>query len=124
VTNTGDKGEGSLRAAIEAANALTELIPSRIVFNIPGAAPERGWFTIYPNTPLPAIVAADIEIDGGTQTEFGGDTNPLGPEIELDGAALWFGNGLEISQSGLTYVKRLAIGGFPWNGIKVARDSS
>jgi parallel beta-helix repeat protein len=125
VTNTGDAGPGSLRAAIEYANdtCTNEFIPCRIVFNIPPPVPGRGWYTILPNTPLPAITTTDIEIDGATQTQFSGDTNPLGPEIMLDGSAVGVGHGLRLAGEGLAVVRNLAIGGFPWDGIAVSRDS-
>ena len=126
VTNSGDAGPGSLRAAIEYANdaCTRDAVPCRIVFRIDAPVPERGWFTILPNTPLPAITSAPhIEIDGASQTLFSGDTNPLGPEVALDGSALYFGHGLEIGGTGIAVVRNLTIGGFPWNGIAVTRDS-
>ena len=58
-----------------------------------------------------------------SQTLFSSDTNPLGPEIALDGSALYFGHGLEIGGAGIAVVRNLAIGGFPWNGIAITRDS-
>jgi hypothetical protein len=124
VTNTGDEGPGSLRAAIDAVNADCDLgIPCRIAFHIGAPVPPNGWFTIYPNTPLPEITAADIEIDGATQTQFGGDTNPLGPEIELNGAATGVGHGLVLGGRGFASISNLAIGGFPWDGIAVQRNA-
>jgi Right handed beta helix region len=126
VTSSGDSGPGSLRAAIEYANdaCTRDAVPCRIVFRIDAPVPERGWFTILPNTPLPAITASpDLEIDGSSQTLFSGDTNPLGPEIALDGSALGHGHGLQIGGIGIAVVRNLAIGGFPWNGIAVTRDS-
>lgn len=125
VSNTGDAGEGSLRSAIESSNedCANGQVPCSIVFRIEAPVPERGWYTIIPNTPLPAITAPDIEIDGSTQTRFSGDTNPLGPEIELDGSGLGIGHGLRIAGTGLAFVSNLAVGGFPWHGIAVTRDS-
>jgi hypothetical protein len=125
VTNSGDAGQGSLRAAIEYANDVCprDAVPCNIVFRIQAPVPERGWYTIFPNTPLPAITAPDIEIDGASQTKFSGDTNPAGPEIALDGSALGLGHGLQVGGKGIVEVRNLAIGGFPWNGIAVTRDS-
>ena len=126
VTNSGDAGAGSLRAAIEYANdvCVRDAVPCNIVFRIDAPVPERGWFTILPNTPLPAITAPEIEIDGSSQTRFSGDTNPLGPEIALDGSGLATGHGLELAGTGIAEVRNLAIGGFPWVGIAVTRQSS
>src|SRR5690349_1332286 len=106
VTNTGDRGAGSLRAAIEYANdtCAREQVPCIIAFHIPPPVPQNGWFTIYPNTPLPALTAPDIEIDGTTQTQFSGDTNTRGPEIALDGAATGIGHGLELAGEGIAVV--------------------
>jgi hypothetical protein len=125
VTNSGDAGEGSLRAAIEYANdvCVRDAVPCNIVFRIDAPVPERGWYTILPNTPLPAITLPEIEIDGATQTQFSGDTNPHGPEIALDGSALATGHGLQLAGAGVAVVSNLAIGGFPWDGIAVTRDS-
>lgn len=44
-----------------------------------------GWFTIRPRTPYPEISVNYLTIDGASQTAFSGDTNPLGPEIEISG---------------------------------------
>jgi Right handed beta helix region len=125
VRNSGDAGEGSLRAAIEYANdvCVRDAVPCNIVFRIDAPVPERGWFTILPNTPLPAITAPEIEIDGASQTKFSGDTNPRGPEIALDGSGLAIGHGLQIAGSGVAVVSNLAVGGFPWDGIAVTRHS-
>jgi parallel beta-helix repeat protein len=125
VTSTGDRGAGSLRAAIEYANdtCARDAVPCRIVFHIAAPVPQSGWFTIYPNTPLPALTGADIEIDGTTQSQFSGDTNTRGPEIALNGGATGIGHGLELAGEGIAVVKGLAIGGFPWDGIAVTRRS-
>ena len=85
VTNTADAGEGSLRAAIDEANASCTPGPCRIVFEIPGPVPAAGWFTITPSAPLPAITAARMSLEGNRQTAFTGNTNPKGPEIAIDG---------------------------------------
>lgn len=124
VTNTGDAGPGTLRDAIERANHDCAAIgfPCRVAFHIGQPVPASGWYTILPNTPLPGIIATDVEIDGATQTQFGGDTNPRGPEITLDGSGLGTGHGLILTGRGYVSVSNLAIGGFPWNGIAVQRE--
>jgi hypothetical protein len=124
VTNTGDEGPGTLRDAIERVNhdCVEYGVPCRIAFHIDQPVPASGWYTIFPNTPLPGIISPDVEIDGATQTQFGGNTNVLGPEILLDGSALGFGHGLILAGQGFASVTSLAIGGFPWDGIAVLRS--
>ena len=85
VTNTNDGGPGSLRQGITDANAGACTSPCVIEFNIPGVAPAGGAFVIQPLTPLPWITVSNVTIDGATQTAFGGDTNPAGPEVVIDG---------------------------------------
>jgi hypothetical protein len=124
VTNTGDEGPGTLRDAIERMNleCVDFGLPCRIAFHIDQPVPASGWYTILPNSPLPEITATDFEIDGATQTQFGGDTNPRGLEITLDGSALGIGHGLVLAGKGFASVTNLAIGGFPWDGIAVLRE--
>lgn len=85
VQNTAGGGPGSLRDAIEQANALCSPGPCRIVFEIAGPVPAEGWFTIIPAEPLPEVTADRVTIEGSRQTAFTGDTNPNGPEIAIDG---------------------------------------
>jgi len=105
VTNTNDSGPGSLRDAIEQCQSGCS-----IGFRIPGDAP---WQTIHLQSPLPPLPKQST-IDGESQTKAIGDTNPYGPEIELDGSALTDGNGLDMNCG---FVRGLAINGFPSNGI-------
>jgi len=115
VTNPHDDGAGSLRDAIERANALCAAEECRIEFRIPATTP---WTTIRPQRPLPPLLARSITIDGNTQTAFAGDTNPDGPELEVNGSLLTEGSGLEFARcSGAVY--GMAINGFPANGITV-----
>ena len=85
VTTNGDAGPGSLRQGILDANSGACASPCSIVFNIPGAPLASGAFEIAPLTPLPFLTASFVTIDGATQTAFSGDTNPLGPEIVING---------------------------------------
>ena len=110
VTNTLDSGPGSLRQAIITANAAAA--PVSISFNIPatdpgfvdddatmlGGDPGPDVFVIKPLSSLPAINNPNyaIKIDGTTQTTFGGDTNPFGPEIVLNGSLAGIADGLDI----------------------------
>src|SRR5688572_17118781 len=66
VTNTSDNAmtppAGSLRAAVNQANAIPGGSQAKIVFNISGPAPQ----TIQLNSPLPAITSGTITVDGAT----------------------------------------------------------
>ncbi|MEI8202049.1 MAG: T9SS type A sorting domain-containing protein [Bacteroidota bacterium] len=87
VTTTSDSGSGSLRDAITNANG----IPGNhtISFNIPttdaGYNATTGVWTITPLTTYLPITRNNLTIDGTTQTSNVGNTNPLGPEIMLNG---------------------------------------
>jgi Right handed beta helix region len=120
VTSSGDAGSGSLRDVITRAN--TECPPQamtcRAVFNLPPPVPTEGYFSIRPRTPLPAITSALI-IDASTQSDATGDSNPLGPEVELNGSDTTTGNGIIIHTSEAAGVRGLAINRFPENGIAV-----
>jgi len=122
VRTADDAGEGSLRQAILDVNReCTPFEPCMIGFAIEGPVPAEGWFTIKPQSPLPAFTGGDIYLDGRTQTQHTGDTNPLGPEIALDGTDLPQGmtrlHGLS-AIAGQLRCDSLAIGGFPGNGIQ------
>lgn len=110
VTNTADAGPGSLRATIDEANASCNPGPCKIAFEIPGPVPPEGWFTIDPRTPLPAITAARVAVDGLWQTRFTGDTNPHGPEIAIDGHRAL--EGLQMRAPCEAIVQGLALGRF------------
>jgi parallel beta-helix repeat protein len=120
VTNTGDEGPGSLRAAIEYANANCTGIPCEILFRltpVPNQELPGAFATILLNTPLPPITAPDFIIDGATQPGFGG----LGPKVTLTGIVLWYGSGLDFAGTGLFTVRNLIVRSFPWDGIAVIR---
>ena len=116
VTSTSDAGAGSLRGAIDQANAGCTT-PCKIAFQIPAPVPSAGWFTIAPSTPLPAITADRVFIDGATQTAFTGDTNPAGPEIALDGRFTKSGHGLELHAGCDAIVEGLSVGNFVDHGL-------
>jgi parallel beta-helix repeat protein len=89
VTNTNDSGPGSLRQAIVDANTTPGAI--FVEFHIPKTDPgfnaAKGVWTIKPLSGFPMINCDAIEFKGETQSAFiGEDTNPLGPEIEIDGS--------------------------------------
>lgn len=122
VTTIADSGEGSLRAAMEKVNAeCVDPVPCLIAFRIPSdGATAASWHTIKPNSALPRLVRR-VVIDGSTQTAYVADTNAAGPEIELSGAELRDGNGLELACTGV--VRGLAINGFPDNGVRIVEQA-
>jgi hypothetical protein len=107
VTSSGDEGPGTLRAAIEHANATCGSVPCEIHFRLSGSP------VILPNTPLPPITASDITIDGTNEL--------LGVTATLDGDALWSGSGLVVTGDGFFTIRELQIRRFPWDGIAVVR---
>lgn len=119
VTTTADDGPGSLRQALTDANAFECSFEERcnIAFALPAPVPDAGWFTIRPTSPLPIIERGWISIDGATQTGTTGDTNPLGPEIELDGTSAGSRSGLKVVATyGLT-INGLCVNRFQGHGI-------
>ena len=118
VTQTGDAGPGSLRAAIDALNADAACanVPCAVDFDIASSDPVQ---RITLRSPLPPIARADVLIDGTTQTLAHGDANPLGPEVEIDGAAAGLTNGIDFANVDRGAVAGLALGNFGDNAILV-----
>ena len=119
VTNTKDTGPGSLRQALLDANLRPG--PDSIAFAIPttdsGYQSSKGIWKIKPATPLPDIMNDGTLINGMSQGAFAGDTNPAGPEIEIDGSlAGSSADGLRI-RSFFNSVWGLTINRFNGNGI-------
>lgn len=85
VTNTNDSGYGSLRQAIEFANAFHGA--SVIVFDIPGPGPH----TISPLSPLQRLIERAV-IDATTQPGYAGS-----PVVELDLSGTW--DNLDVSNA-------------------------
>lgn len=88
VTNTQDSGEGSLRKVLSDAYLDTGVVV--ITFQIPKTDPgfnaDTGVWTINPQSKFQSISDKYIIIDGISQSQFiGEDTNPYGPEIEING---------------------------------------
>lgn len=91
VVNTNDTGAGSLRAAVHSCISNPSGAPHTVVFQIPdtdaGYDLETGvWTIVFTDEGLPAFTTGYITIDGSSQTDFAGDTNPNGPEICLNGS--------------------------------------
>lgn len=114
VSNTNDAGPGSLRQAISDAN--TNAGADQIQFNIPTIDPNynagNGTFEITPLTELPMISGAGTSIDGNTQANNQGDTNPFGPEVILFGSNS-LSYGLRVVSSNVQIIG-LCIGGFDY----------
>lgn len=103
VNTNADAGEGSLRAAIEQANQNCSPAPCKILFDMPVDALN----TITPATPLPAIMADRVFIDGGSK-------------ITLDGTAAHYG--LDLRAPCESVVQGLALRNFGDQGLAVATD--
>jgi hypothetical protein len=120
VTSTADSGPGSLRDTLLDANVrCADGVLCRVHFAIAEPVPASGWFTIRLLTPLPVITAPVIALDAVTQTTIA-DTNPHGPEVQLDGSALAEGHGLEFRGAEAITISGFAIGNFRANGIQGA----
>jgi hypothetical protein len=125
VTTTADSGPGSLRAAIDDADAAdcTPSFVCEIAFRIATPPNAEGVWRIAPRSPLPALTRSGIWLDGATQTEFAGDTNPVGPEIEINGEACGTCNGITVTSAGtdvsLTLVRDLIVNGFSGHGVVI-----
>ena len=111
VTNTSDSGPGSLRAAVNDANAATG--DDRIEFDITGSGPH----TIALTSPLPAI-SDIVDIDATTEPDYDGS-----PVVEIEGTnAGSDANGLTIERSSI--VQGMAIINFDGNGITIRNASA
>ena len=115
VTNSSDSGPGSLHQAILDANA-SAAVPHSIEFNIPKSDPgyqrsTPGVWTIQPASSLPSLTRGKTTVNGGTQKDNQGNTNPGGAEIEI--------NGRDIGTMGTLFTIESngnAIGGMAING--------
>ncbi len=121
VTNTNDSGTGSLRQAINDANA--RIGADTIIFDIPGAGPH----TISPTSALPQITDP-VTIKGYSQPGAKPNTLAVGNnavlKIELSGTNLASSeSGLEISAANST-VKGLVVNRFPNVGIAVCCENT
>jgi hypothetical protein len=118
VTNTNDSGAGSLRDAINQANAAPNPADDvdYILFNIPGT----GVHTITPLTPLPPIT--DIVTIDATGDDL------VTPTVELNGSQAGAGsNGLVLQSTDTvlaSFVAGFIINRFSGNGIRITGDSN
>ena len=125
VTNCNDSGPGSLRDAILAANSNAGA--DEIIFNldpnIAGYDADIGVWTIEPLSALPAINDDSLAIIGFTQTEYGGDTNPNGPEVRINGVnTSEYASGIKVQASDVL-IFGLIINGFG-QGIDIRQASN
>jgi hypothetical protein len=119
VTNTLDDGSaGSLRWAINQANAKPGKDVVTIDFDIPGPGP----FTIAPLSPLP-FITHPVFIDGYSQPGSSPNSSPTVDNavirIQLSGASAGFASGLDI-EAGKSTVRGLAINQFAAEGIRLS----
>lgn len=113
VTTATDGGAGSLRAAINQANASPG--EDVINFNIPGTGTKR----IVLASALP-VVRGTVTIDGATQPGY--NNSPL---IVLNGKDAGAANGLEVAAGADNCVVRaLVVGNFGKNGIVLRSDGN
>ena len=112
---TATPGECTLRAAIEEANASTDV--TAILFDIPtsDAGHVAGVWTIATAGPLPAVTGATL-IDATTQSGYTST-----PVVEIDASGQGASVGLPLSADDLT-LRALAIGGAPSHGVVVTGD--
>jgi uncharacterized repeat protein (TIGR01451 family) len=128
VTSTQDSGPGSLRWAIDQANANPGA--DTINFDIPAATdpgcnPGTGVCTIQPTTALPPLTGGLTTVDGYTQSGAAPATaaSPATIVIEIDGSSVTDSNGLSITSAG-NVIRGLAVNRFPWNGIGIGGSSA
>jgi hypothetical protein len=92
-----------------------------IAFRIATPPNGQGVWTIRPQSQLPPIARSGVWINGATQTVSAGDTNPAGPEIEINGAACGACNGIELRvierDVELAVVRGVIVNGFSGHGI-------
>ncbi|MFO1487578.1 MAG: Calx-beta domain-containing protein [Verrucomicrobiota bacterium] len=123
VSNTNNSGAGSLRDAINSANAAVT-VGDRIEFNIPGV----GVQIISPTSPLPDILDT-VTIDGytqpGTATNSSATIFNATLLVRLDGNSAGAGvDGLRIARGDGTAIRGLAITRFTSDGIEVSSNSA
>jgi uncharacterized repeat protein (TIGR01451 family) len=124
VTNTGNSGVGSLRAAIDSANLTSDAtISFDILDTDPGYQTDGTdhWWRIALTASLPLITSSGTIVDGFTQTANRGDVNTRGPEVEINGASIPTATGLTLTAAD-GWIRGIVVNGFttaPGAGILV-----
>ncbi|MBI5646155.1 MAG: choice-of-anchor D domain-containing protein [Ignavibacteriae bacterium] len=117
VSNTGDAGIGTLRWALQQANAPFSG-PDTILFTLPGSGP----FVILPLSQLPPLVdPAGVYIDGYSQPGSSPGANPPSTSVILiviDGALAGAAHGFVITCSNNT-IRGMNIRNFQQDGIRI-----
>ena len=118
VTNTADAGGGSLRGAIEAANATPEA--DTIVFQL-GTGDATTVHTIRPATPLP-VITGPVLVDGRSLPGFADDR----PRVEISGASISAAatDGLRFGNAVNAAVRGLIINRWTGSGVRVDGGSN
>jgi hypothetical protein len=125
VTSAAGEGAYTLRECINYANVNPG---TTITFDIPNTDPGyttsggNSWWRIAVDKELPEITASGTTIDGTTQTINQGNTNTLGPEIEITSGSVRSKSGLVVLSSN-NVIRGLIIGGFGavnGNGIELS----
>ncbi len=114
----GGDGLVSLREAIIAANNTSG---SQVIgFNIPTSDPgfDGQAFVIKPEVQLNSLVDDGTIIDGTSQSDYSGDTNPSGPEIVINGKNAGSSHGIEIYESSNNVIRGLVINNFSEAGVQ------
>ncbi|HVE70955.1 MAG TPA: right-handed parallel beta-helix repeat-containing protein [Thermoanaerobaculia bacterium] len=109
--------DAALRRALAEAGASCRGVPCLVAFRIP-IEPATKWHTIKLESQLDWLGGLLVEIDGTTQAGYFRDTNPLGPEIEIDGSATT-GDGLRVPSRCGMIVRGLALNGFRESAVHV-----
>lgn len=113
VTTADDFGAGSFRDAIGRSNAECNAIACKVTF--------AGPMTIEPASPLPAITACGLVIDGGIKS---GTSLDAPRPVEISGAKAGFANGLEIRSYCDVTLRGITVNGFAANGVVLAEPKA
>jgi hypothetical protein len=124
VTTTSDSGAGSLRQALIVADSTTGA--DTIQFNIPDTDPgyngTNGTWTIQPSEQFDKMIGDSTFINGASQSANQGDSNPSGPEIEIDGTNVE--ESCFIIEGSYNKISGLTINRFGYYGISIRYENA